>query len=343
MKMKTLRDFNFKGKRVLVRCDFNIPLSEKGEILDDFRIKKTIPTIEYLIKKEAKIILISHLGKTGENKTLKPVALRLGKLLRKLVKFLGDCIGLRVEKEIEKMKEKDVILLENLRFHKEEEENDENFAKGLAGLGEIFINDAFSASHRAHASIVGIPKFLSSGAGFLLEEEIKTLKNLMENPKKPLIVIIGGKKVEDKVKAIKKLSEIGELVLLNGLMAKEIKEKKISFKYPKKILEPIDSVDEKDIGQKTINLFKEKIKMAKTIFWNGPLGKIEEEKFQKGTREIAKAIIESKAFSIVGGGETVEFLNREKMTEKFGYVSTGGGALLEFLAGEKLPGIEALH
>ena len=343
--VKTLRDFNLKGKRVLVRCDFNVPLSEKGEILDDFRIRKTIPTIKYLIKKGAKVILMSHLGRPEgrqEKYSLKPIAKRLEKLLKKKMKFLDDCIGEKVEKEIEKMKEKDVILLEHLRFHKEEEENDERFAKKLSKLGDIFINDAFGASHRAHASIVGIPKFLISGAGLLLEEEIKILKNLLQNPQKPLVAIIGGKKVEDKVKAIDKISKVAHFILINGLIQREIKEKNIFFKFPQKLVEPVDEIDGKDIGPVTISLFKQKIALAKTIFWNGPLGQIEKEEFQNGTKEIAKAIIKSCAFSVIGGGETVEFINQLKLASKFNQVSTGGGAMLEFIAGEKLPGIEAL-
>ena len=363
--MKTIRDFNPKGKRVLVRGDFNVPLSPEGEILDDFRIKKTLPTIKYLIEKKAKVILISHLGRPKgrqEKYSLKPVALRLEKLLRQKVhpvkcrfatilpkaklfnrvKFLADCLGEKVANEIEKMKEKDIILLENLRFHKEEEENDERFAKKLSKLGDIFINDAFGASHRAHASIVGIPKFLISGAGLLLEEEIKILKNLLQNPQKPLVAIIGGKKVEDKVKAIDKISKVAHFILINGLIQREIKEKNIFFKFPQKLVEPVDEIDGKDIGPVTISLFKQKIALAKTIFWNGPLGQIEKEEFQNGTKEIAKAIIKSCAFSVIGGGETVEFINQLKLASKFNQVSTGGGAMLEFIAGEKLPGIEAL-
>jgi len=233
--------------------------------------------------------------------------------------------------------------LENLRFHKEEEENDENFARKLASLGDIFINDAFGASHRPHASIVGIPKFLPSAAGLLLEKEIKTLNGLLENPQRPLVAIIGGAKVEDKVKVIDKISELSESILIGGLINKEIKEKNISFKYPRKIISPLDEIEGKDIGPKTIELFKREILRAKTIFWNGPLGKIEEEQFQNGSKKIANYIIESRAFSVVGGGETVEFLNKINLAEKFSHLSTGGGAILEFLSGEKLPGIAALE
>lgn len=360
--MKTLKDFKVESKRVLVRCDFNVPLSEKGEILDDFRIRQTIPTIEYLGENGAKIILISHLGRPleeiqnqpfGESPlaaakskiqkfSLRPITQRLEKLLGKTVRFLNDCIGENVGKEIGKMKAGEVILLENLRFYKEEEENNEDFAKQLAKFGDIFIQEAFGALHRAHASIVGISKFLPSGAGFLLEREIKVLTSLTENPQKPLILIIGGKKVEDKAKMIDKISEFGEWILIGGLIQQEIHQKNIPLRYPQKIIEPVDSVEEQDIGPKTINLFKEKILRAKTVFWNGPLGRIEKNEFSGGSREIAEAIIKSGAFSVVGGGETLEFINKLNLAGKFSHVSTGGGALIEFLAGENLPGIEAL-
>ena len=384
--MQILKDFNFKNKQVLVRCDFNVPLLLKkgeGEILDDFRIKQTIPTIEYLIKQGAKIILMSHLGRPEGRElkySLKLIALRLEKLLNMKIRFVTDCIGEKMKKEVEKLKPSEIILLENLRFYKEEEENDENFAKELSELANIYVNDAFGASHRAHASIVGIPKYLPSGAGFLLEKEIKILTDLIKNPKKPLVAIIGGKKVETKTKLIDKITEIGDFILVGDLIKKEIEERNIQFKYPKKIVKPVMQVSEanaayskrlrlssplrsanasiatqgnalhfsssdiceKDINSQTIKLFKEKIALAKTIFWNGPLGMIEEEKFSKGSEEIAKAIIKSNAFSVIGGGETVEFINKLGLAEKFNHLSTGGGAMLEFLSGDSLPGIEAL-
>ena len=348
--MKTLKDFEFKNKRVLVRCDFNVPLDEQGNILDDFRIKMTIPTIEYLIKKGAKLLLMSHLdrprGKVVESLRFTPVQNRLTEYLDVSIVKARDSIGKEIEKWAKGMQPGDILLLENLRFHIEEEENDKNFAKELSKLGDIYINDAFGACHRAHASIVGIPKYLPSGAGLLLEKEIRILKDLMERPKKSMIAIIGGKKVETKVKLIDKISEIADWVLIGGLIKKEIKEKKINLRFPQKIVEPLDALNEKgedfDIGPKTIDLFKEKISLAKTIFWNGPLGKIEETEFSEGTAEIAKAIIKSKAFSVAGGGETVEFINKLGMAEKFNHLSTGGGAMLAFLSGEKLPGLEAL-
>jgi len=362
--VRTLKDFNLKGKRVLVRCDFNVPLSEKGEmakrasssslssfpkemkILDDFKIKKTIPTVEYLIEKGAKLLLMSHLddpgGKVVESLRLTPIQDKLMEYLDFSVTKAPDCVGKEIEKWIREMEPGEVLLLENLRFHKEEEENDDNFAQQLAKLGDIYINDAFSACHRAHASIVGIPKYLPSGMGLLLEKEIQTLTNLMETSTKPLVAIIGGVKVETKTKLIDKISEIADFVLIGGLIARELREKNLKLKYPQKIVEPIDEIEGKDIGPETIKLFKEKISQAKTVFWNGPLGKIGEEKFSRGTEKIAKAIIESGAFSAVGGGETVEFVNKIGLGEKFNHLSTGGGAMLDFIADGKLIGIEAL-
>jgi len=345
--MKTLPDFNFKNKRVLVRCDFNVPLSGQGEILDDFRIKQTIPTIEYLIKKEAKVILMSHLGRP-EGKVVE--GLRLTPIQEKLMEYLDlsvtkapDCVGKEVEEWVREMEPGEILLLENLRFHKEEEEGEENFTKNLAKLGDIFINEAFSVCHRSQASVVGITKYLPSGAGFLLEKEIEILSQIIKNPERPLIVIIGGSKVKDKAKVIGKFLEIGDWILVGNLVAKEIREKEMTMKNLEKIIFPVLNGQILDLDKKTIENFKEKIKMAKTIFWAGPLGKIEEKKYQKGTREIARAIIKSRAFSVVGGGDTIEFLNKAKVIEKFNHISTGGSALLEFLAEEKLPGIEALE
>jgi len=346
--MRTLKSFKIKDKRVLVRCDFNVLLDNEGNILDDFRIKQTLPTIEYLIEKGAKVILMSHLGRP-EGKVVE--SLRLTPIQNRLMEYLDynppatyiskapDCVGEEIEKWSREMQPGEILLLENLRFYKEEEGNNEGFARKLAKLGDIYINDAFSVCHRNHASIVGIPKYLPSGAGFLLEKEVKVLSQIIKNPKRPLVVIIGGSKVEDKAKVAERFSEIANFLLLGNLIAEErIKEKK-----SKKIFFPTDSKKNLDIGEKTIKIFKEKIFKARTIFWAGPLGKIEEKKYQKGTREIAKAIIDSGAFSVIGGGDTVEFVNKIGLIEKFSHVSVGGGAMLAFLVGEKLPGLEALR
>lgn len=344
--MKTLKDFNFKGKRVLVRCDFNVPLSDEGIVLDDFRIKETIPTIEYLIKKGAKVILISHLGRP-EGKVVEQ--LRLTPIQNKLMEYLDlsivkarNSVGKEIEEWIAKMQPGEILLLENVQFNPGEKENDLDFAKMLANYADIFIMEAFGQAHRNYASITSIPKYLPSGVGFLLEKEIKVLTNLREDPEKPLIAIIGGAKVKTKAKLINKISEIADFVLIGGLVKKEVKEKGIVLNYPQKIIEPVDGIEGKDIGPKTIELFKEKINLAKTIFWNGPLGMIEKEEFSKGTKKVLEAIIKSKAFSVVGGRETVEFVNKLGLASKFNHLSTGGGAMMAFISGEKLPGIEAL-
>lgn len=349
--MKRINEIKLNKKRTIVRCDFNVPI-ENGKILDDFRIKRSLKTIKFLINKKAKIILISHLGKPKgkivEELRLNPVARHLEKLIKKKVLKLNDCLGKEIEERVFSLKEGEIIMLENIRFYPEEERNELNFAKKIAKLGEIFINEAFSASHRSHASIVSLPKFLPSAIGFLFLEEVLNLEKFLKEcaRKKPVLVLIGGKKIEDKAPLIEKFSKIADWILVNHLIAKEIAKSKLKLEFPEKIIAPIDGINDDgldlDIGQKTIDSFKEKIKSASIIFWNGPFGKIEEKKYQRGTKEIAKAIIKSKALSLVGGGETLEFINSLKIAHKFSFVSTGGGAMLEFLTGKKLPGLEVL-
>jgi len=255
--MKNIKDFNFKNKNVLVRCDFNVPIDEKGEISEDFRIKETLPTIQYLAKKGAKIILISHLGEPKEAKnreemekkfSLKPIAERLEKLLKMKIKFLPDCLGPAVEKEISQLKEGEVVLLENLRFYEEEKKNEENFARNLAKLADIYINDAFSVCHRVHASIVGLPKYLPSAAGFLLEKEIKVLTRVLENPWHPLVVIIGGAKIESKMGVIEQFLKKADHLLLGGEIANSVLVGKgiclgSLFFENKEIVEKIEKID----------------------------------------------------------------------------------------------------
>lgn len=343
--MKTIRDFDLFNKRILVRCDFNVPLDDKGFISDDFKIKETLPTINYLIKNKAKIILMSHLDNQDSKVTsnLDMVKERLEELLNISVRKTGDCVGKEVKEQANSLKGGEILLLENLRFHGEEIDNNQNFAKQLSSLGDIFINDAFAVSHRAHASVVGVPKFLPHGAGFLIMKEIENLKKILENPKKPMAAVIGGKKVETKSKFINKISEYADFVLVSGLIKKEIIDKKLKFRYSEKIIGPSHDLDALDIDSETIEIFCRKILSSKAVVWNGPFGKFEDGRYKKGTLEIAKAIIKSKAFSVVGGGETVEFLAKESLISKFSHVSTGGGAMLQFLSGEKLPGIEALE
>lgn len=263
--MKTIRNFNFKGKRVLVRCDFNVPFDQKGKIAEDFRIKETLPTIKYLIKKRAKIILMSHLGdpqkiedlkKRKEKFTLKPVAKRLEKLLNKKIIFLQDCLGEKTKKEIEKIKEGEIVLLENLRFYKEEEENDENFSKKIAELGDFYVNEAFSVCHRAHASIVGVTKFLPAMAGFLLKKEIKILSKILEKPQRPLIVMIGGAKISSKMGVISQFLKKADYLLLGGQIANTVLAVKgtISNKIIPEDEKIIDLIREIDIKNPKIYL-----------------------------------------------------------------------------------------
>jgi len=345
--MKTIKDFDLANKKVLVRCDFNVPIDDAGNILDDFRIKKTLPTIQYLMQHKAKVVLMSHLdpeetGFVEPQFNLGEVAKRLSELLNVTVVKTDDCLGEKTQQMVGALKSGQVLLLENLRFHMGEKQNTDVFAKNLAGLAQIYINDAFSVCHRAHASVVGIPKYLPSGVGLLVEEEIKKLDKILKNPKHPLIAIVGGDKVGTKVAFINNISRLADFVLIGGLLKKESIAEHISFENPDKIIGPEDNLDAPDIDQKTVDLFVEKILAAETVVWNGPFGKFEDEKYKEGTLAISKAIIESKAFSVVGGGQTVEFLNKEGMIDKFSHVSTGGGAMLDYLSGEKLPGLEVL-
>lgn len=385
--MKTLKDFDVENKRVLVRCDFNVPLDKDGNVQDEFRIKQTLPTIRYLIEHKAKVILMSHLGdpegKVVENLRLNSIAEKLSKLLIIDIKKPEECIGRKIEKNISKMKAGEVILLENLRFHKEEKENDYKFSQALAKLGDIYINDAFGTVHRKHASVVGITEFLPSGAGLLLEKEIKVLSSVLEKPWKPLVSIIGGAKIESKAELIKELLKKSDHILIGGKIANSIFIVKgicVGRPLPEgagqikdlditstKIHLPVDAEissdnsgeayireaapakaknDELilDIGPETIKLFSEIIKDAKMIVWSGPMGYSENPLFERGTRSIADAVARNhKAYKIIGGGDTISVVSKFGLLDKFDHVSTGGGAMLSFLSREKLPGIEALE
>jgi len=308
--MKTIKDFDLKNKRVLVRCDFNVPFDDKEKITDDFRIEQTLPTLKFLQKKGAKLILMSHLA---DGKSLDPV----WKKIKIKAKFL-----------------------DNLRLDKREKENSDEFAKELADLADIYINDAFGVCHRKHASVSAITKYLPSGAGLLLEKELKILNKVLESPKIPLVAIIGGTKLESKAKVIDNFLKIADYVLIGGKIGEASELKKL--KYSKLIL-PEDYVDDFDIGPKTIKRFEEIIKTAGTVVWAGPMGKFEEKKYEDGTKKIAKAIIKNKkAFKIAGGGDTLFALKKFKLRKGFNHLSTGGGAMLAFLAGEELPGLKAL-
>lgn len=345
--MKTLKDFNFIDKKVLVRCDFNVPVSDTGEILDGFRIVQALPTVKYLLENKAKVILMSHLGepegKVVEILKLNKVAERLSELLGVMVTKLNDCVGQEVENKVLSLKSGEVLLLENLRFHQEETNNEYLFAEALASLADIYVNEAFSVCHRKNASVALLPNYLPACAGFLLEKEIVNLDKVLENPARPMTAIVGGKKVETKSKFINEISAIADFVLIGDLLEKEIIEKRVLLSYPERVFSAKDHLEDKGIEEPTIKLFKEKIMQSKTVVWNGPLSYTEEQKYAKGTLEIANAIIESKAFSVVGGGETVEFLQKSGIMSSFSHVSTGGGAMIAYLSREKLPGIEALQ
>ncbi len=386
--MKSIKSVkNLRNKKVLVRVDFNVPVGDDGIVdeKEDWRIEAALPTIKYLLKQKAKIILMSHLGrpkgKVVESLKLGPVQDRLTELLDLSITRTPDCIGKTVEETIEEMQSGEIVLLENLRFHKEEEENDEKFAQKLASVADIYVNDAFSDSHRAHASISAITKFLPSYAGLLLEKEVKVLSRAVSNPQRPATIIIGGAKAETKIPVVKYLMDKFEHILTGGVVANAILKAKgieigtslingINIEDVKKIdLEserlhlPLDVVvrDPKsrtisslpvnnvngneifDIGTRSRNLYSQIISNSRTIIWNGPLGMFEEKSFATGTKKIAKAVAESSGYSIIGGGDTVTALDEFGYLDKVDYICSGGGAMLEFLSGKKLPGLEALE
>ncbi len=387
--MESLRNMEVANERVLLRADFNVPLSEKGEVEEkgDWRLEATLSTINYLLRKKAKLIIIAHLGrphgKTVARLKLDPVAKRLSELLHRPVVKLENCLGEKVERTIEDMSPGDIILLENIRFYAEEKENDPLFAKKLAELGDIYVNDAFGTCHRAHASIVGIPKYLPKAAGFLLDKEIRALSRVLEKPVHPLTVIIGGAKISTKIKVIQAFLERVDNLILGGALAntvisakgfaigKSVSEKEMIEEIKKlkltdtKLHIPLDAVVSKnssgkapsrvapigktkeeemilDVGPDTCRLYSDVIKQSKMIIWNGPMGLFEVGVFASGSIEIAKAVAQSSAFSVVGGGDTARLLEDLSLVDEMNHISTGGGAMLKFLAGEELPGLKAL-
>lgn len=396
MNKKTIKDIDVKGKKVLVRVDFNVPLSKenKEEIADDARIKAAIPTIDYLLENGACVILMSHLGRPkGENNadfSLKPVANWLENHYGEKFHFLASDVVVddKVKDEVKSLNSGELALLENTRFVKGETKNDESFAKELASLADIYVNDAFGTSHRAHSSNVGVASLLPSAVGLLIEKEIDIMGKALEDPEHPFVAILGGAKVSDKIGVIDNLINKVDTILIGGGMAytflkaqgKEIgksllEEDKmdLSLDLIKKakannveILLPIDAViadeikagaetqivdidnipvdkEALDIGPKTAEMFAEKIKNAKTVVWNGPMGVFEIKEFSNGTNEVAKALADSSAITIVGGGDSALAIEMAGLKDKITHVSTGGGASLEFLEGKTLPGIAAIE
>ncbi len=372
----SIHDFNLQGQRLFLRLDLNVPLSEPDadgnrKVIDDNRIRQALPVIQYAIEKEARIILSSHLGrpdgKSNPKYSLEPIALLLAEFLETDVILAEDYLSEGFEMMVQSMKPGNVILLENLRFHGEEESNDIKFCHALARFTDIYINDAFGTAHRKHASIYGLPKIVENkGIGLLIEKELKFLDVLIQEPKKPFHVILGGAKVSDKIKTINRLMKNVDVLLIGGAMAhaftkakgdtlpdnalkpsnEDIVAVRSILKNAEKneltILLPEDMIQSYDIGPKTIQKFGEKLKNAKTIFWNGPLGWFEKEEYANGTNEIAKIIAEIPAVKIIGGGDTVSAIKQLGLADRFEHLSTGGGAVLKYLEGNGLPGIDVL-
>ena len=392
---KSVEDIQVNGKKVLVRCDFNVPLDENRNITDETRIDGALPTIKYLIDNGAKVILCSHMGKPkGEPKpelSLAPVAKKLSEKLGKDVIFAADdnVVGENAKKAVAEMNNGDVVLLENTRYRKEETKNVEDFSKELTSLADVFVNDAFGTAHRAHCSNVGVTKYLdTAAAGYLIQKEIEFLGNAVNNPVRPCVAILGGSKVSSKISVINNLLEKVDTLIIGGGMAytfmkalgEEVGNSLLEADYLDyakemmkkaedkgvKLLIPVDTVvaqefsndaahktvgrgeieagwEGLDIGEKTIALYKDAIKDAKTVVWNGPMGVFEMPNFAKGTNAIAQALAEIDATTIIGGGDSVAAVNQAGLGDKMSHISTGGGASLEFLEGKDLPGIVALN
>ncbi len=421
---KTIRDIDLRGKRVLLRVDYNVPLDSAGKITDDYRIKKSLPTLKYLLEQNAKVILCSHLGrpegKVDKKYSLKPCAERLSRLINKPVVFVGDCIGATVEEQISKMRGGQLLMLENVRFHPEEEAHDTDFAKKLAGYGDVFVQDAFGVVHHPAVSVSELPKYLPGVAGLLLEKEVDTITEVMENPKRPLMAIIGGAKISDKLDILNRFIDIADFVAVGGAMANtfllaegikvgkslaepdavplakkiierataKAKKQRFTFylpqdgvvataidklaktrivdwdahiiaqeeNYPKQPSRRTEhvSADELilDIGPFSGAFIAGAMQQASTVIWNGAMGVTEVPAlngpvgpFSHGTQLLVDAMLGeygNKPFTVLGGGDTVGYIEERKLTDCFNHVSTGGGASMELMSGNKLPGVEAL-
>jgi phosphoglycerate kinase len=319
---------------------------EKGKIKEKFKIETAKKTIDYLLEKKCKVALISHLGrpkgKPDPEFSLGQLKDAVSESLGIKVNFIDDCIGDKVKTALENIFSEEILLLENARFYPGDEKNTFEFSKELAENFDIFINDAFSASHRDHASVAGVARILPSFAGWRLQGEIMEMEKIKKDFAQPAVAIIGGAKIETKLPVIKFFENIYDYVLVGGKIANEALDQKINFS--EKVILPIDFVDNRlDIGPETVKKFREIIKKAKTIVWNGPLGKFEEEKYSHGTLDIFQSVLQASAYKVVGGGETLEILEKNQAFDKFDFVSTGGGAMLEYLSGEKMSGIEVLN
>ncbi len=391
MNKKSIRDIDFKGKRVIVRVDFNVPLDDAGNITDDNRIVGALPTIKYLIEGGAKIILVSHLGRPKDGFEAKfsmaPAAKRLSELLGQPVELAKDVIGEDAKAKAAALEVGQVMMLENVRFHKEETKNDPAFAKELASMADVFVNDAFGTAHRAHASTAGLADYLPAVCGFLIQKELDFLGKAITNPERPFVAILGGSKVSDKIGVINNLIDKADSIIIGGGMAYtfykaaglevgtsicEMDKLDLANELVAKakakgvqMLLPVDTVvapkfapdaeativdsnkipaDQMglDIGPKSIAMFSDVIKKAKTVIWNGPMGVFEFDKFAVGTQGVAQAIADSDSTSIIGGGDSAAAIEKLGFADKVSHISTGGGASLEFIEGLELPGIACL-
>lgn len=391
MNKKTIEDVDVKGKKVIVRVDFNVPLDENRNITDDKRIVGAFPTIKYLVDQGAKTILVSHLGRPKEGfedkYSMKPTAVKLSELLGKEVIMANDVIGPDAKAKAAALKDGEVLMLENVRFHKEETKNDPAFAKELASMAEVYVNDAFGTAHRAHASTAGLADYLPAVCGYLIQKEIEFMGKALSNPERPFVAILGGAKVSDKIAVIENLIDKVDTLIVGGGMAytffkakgynigtsiceedkvdlaKSLMEKAQAKGI--KLLLPVDNAISKefkndaerqivkssniidewmgmDIGTETIKQYSDEIKKAKTVIWNGPMGVFEFPNFANGTKEVARAVAESGAVSIIGGGDSAAAVEQLGFADKITHISTGGGASLEFLEGKVLPGIDVL-
>ncbi|WP_242346549.1 phosphoglycerate kinase [Anaeromyxobacter terrae] len=395
MALKTIDALDLAGKRVFIRVDFNVPLDEQGRVTDDARIRAALPTLQYAIKARAKVILGSHLGrpkgKPDDRKkfSLEPAAERLSELLKQDVILADDCVGDGVKKLVRDLKEGEVLLLENLRFHPEEEKNDEGFARELASLCDVWVNDAFGTAHRAHASTAGMAAFVKEkAAGFLIQKEVEYLGKALGNPERPFVALIGGAKVSDKIKVLENLIAKADAVCIGGAMAYTflkaqgvpvgkslVEEDKLELARqildraqarkvdlllpvdhvcgaePKETAERVvvndraipDGLMGLDIGPKTLSSYRQRILSARTVFWNGPMGLFERRPWAEGTFGVAKAMADSPAVTVVGGGDSAAAVEEAGLVSKMKHVSTGGGASLEFIEGRVLPGIQVLE
>jgi phosphoglycerate kinase len=393
--LKTIDALDLAGKRVFIRVDFNVPLDEQGRVTDDARIRAALPTIQHAIKARARVILGSHLGrpkgKPEDRKklSLEPAAERLSELLKQDVILADESIGDGVKKLVRDLKEGEVLLLENLRFHPEEEKNDEGFARELASLCDVWVNDAFGTAHRAHASTAGMAAFVKEkAAGFLIKKEVEYLGKALGSPERPFVALIGGAKVSDKIKVLENLIAKADAICIGGAMAytfleaqgvkvgkslvekdklelaRQILERAEARKVdlllptdhvcgaePKETAERIvvndraipDGLMGLDIGPKTLDRYRQRILGAKTVFWNGPMGLFEQKPWAEGTFGIAKAMADSPAVTVVGGGDSAAAVEEAGLVSRMKHVSTGGGASLEFIEGRVLPGIQVLE